>query len=113
VDLWILVTAVLMSKMVAKYNNDASVFTNTYTVAITDPIMNDTISVNSKISDARKAAIKKAFKAAVKDGSKDTEGTGAYLLYQIYSHTGYVDAKDSDYDAARDMYNWTKNNTEN
>jgi ABC-type phosphate/phosphonate transport system substrate-binding protein len=96
-----------------KYHNDASVFTNTYTVAITDPIMNDTISVNSKISDARKAAIKKAFKAAVTDGSKDTEGTGAYLLYQIYSHTGYVDAKDSDYDAARDMYNWTKNNTEN
>jgi hypothetical protein len=27
-----------------KYENDESVFTHTYTVAITDPIMNDTVS---------------------------------------------------------------------
>lgn len=91
-----------------KYHNDDSVFTKTYTVAITDPIMNDTISVNAKLPDAKKEAIKKAFKAAVKDGDKNTEGTGAYLLYQIYSHTGYVDAKTSDYDSAVEMYKWTK-----
>jgi ABC-type phosphate/phosphonate transport system substrate-binding protein len=88
------------------YHND-SLFINTYTLAITDPIMNDTISVYSGLADAKKEAIKKAFKAAVADGDKNTDGTGAYLLYQIYSHTGYVDAKDSDYDAAREMYNWT------
>jgi hypothetical protein len=28
--------------------------------------------------------------------------TPAACIYQIYSHTGYVDAKDSDFDSARD-----------
>jgi phosphonate transport system substrate-binding protein len=101
-----------------KYENDESVFTHTYTVAITDPIMNDTVSAYSGLSDAKKAAIKKALKAAVKDcgsdgvtGKNAEKGTGSWLLYQIYSHTGYVDAKDSDYDSAREMYRWTAAHT--
>ena len=69
--------------------------------------MNDTISVYSGLSAEKQAAIKTAFKAAVKDGSKDDVTTAAGLIYQIYSHTGYVDAKDADYDSARDMYRWT------
>ena len=91
----------------SKYKGDEKLFTNTYTVAITDPIMNDTISVYSGLSAEKQAAIKTAFKAAVKDGSKDDVTTAAGLIYQIYSHTGYVDAKDADYDSARDMYRWT------
>lgn len=91
-----------------KYHNNEKLFTNTYTIAITDPIMNDTVSIRSSLSDAKREAIKTAFKAAVQDGTKDQEGTGAYLLYQIYSHTGYVDAKDSDYDSAKKMYVWSE-----
>jgi phosphonate transport system substrate-binding protein len=89
------------------YQNDKTLFTKSMCVAITDPIMNDTVSVYSGLSTKKKEAIKTAFKAAVKDGDKNTEGTGAYLLYQIYSHTGYVDATDSDYESARTMYKWT------
>jgi phosphonate transport system substrate-binding protein len=95
------------------YYHDDTLFSKTYTVAITDPIMNDTLSVRSSLSSAKCDAIKKAFKAAVKDGDKNTEGTAAYYIYQIYSHTGYVDAKDSDYDSAREMYTWMQEHASN
>ncbi len=88
------------------FENDPTIFTNTYTVGITDPIMNDTISVAKSLAADKRAAIRDAFNKAVKDGDKTTENTPAWVLYQIYSHTGYVDAKDSDYDAARAMYLW-------
>lgn len=91
-----------------KYEKRDELFANTYTIAITDPIMNDTVSVRSSLSDAKRDAISKAFKAAVKDGTKDTEGSAAWLVYQIYSHTGYVDAKDSDYKSAKEMYKWSE-----
>ena len=91
----------------SKYKGSEKLFTDTYTVAITDPIMNDTVSVYSGLSDDKKTAISTALKAAVKDGKKDDLTTPAGLIYQIYSHTGYVDAKDSDFDSARDMYRWT------
>jgi len=89
------------------YKGDESLFTKGYTVGITDPILNDTLSVNSSLSQGKRDAIKTAFKKAVTQGSKTEEGTAAYYIYQIYSHTGYVDAKDSDFDAARDMYQWS------
>lgn len=88
------------------YHNDKTLFDNSYTCAITDPIVNDTVCCYSKISDAKKAAIKKAFKAAAADGTKDDTTTPAGMLYQIYSHTGYVDAKDSDFDPVKEMYKW-------
>lgn len=93
-----------------KYKGDESVFTNTYTQAILDPIMNDTICARGDLSDAKSNAIKNAFKQAVKDGgiTDADEGTGAWLLYQIYSHTGYVDGNDENYDAQREMYRWTQ-----
>ncbi len=90
-----------------KYKGDETLFTKTYTQAVLDPIMNDTICVRGDLSDDKCNAIKNAFKQAVKDGDKDTENTGAWLLYQIYSHTGYVDGNDENYDAQRDMYKWT------
>lgn len=91
-----------------KYEKREELFANTYTIAVTDPIMNDTVSVRASLSEKKRDAIKKAFKAAVKDGNMNTKNTAAWLVYQIYSHTGYVDAKDSDYDSAKEMYKWSE-----
>ncbi len=90
-----------------KYFQDEAVFTKTYTQAVLDPIMNDTVCARGDLSDAKSEAIRNALKKAVKDGGKDEEGTGAWLLYQIYSHTGYINGDDANYDAAREMYRWT------
>ncbi len=85
-----------------------SLFDNTYTVAITDPIMNDTISCNSGLEQAARDAVFKAFTTAAKTGDISKEGDPAYYLYQIYSHTGYELTTDDNYDAAREMYKWRK-----
>ena len=95
------------NKTDGKYNGDESVFTNTYTVAMTDPIFNDTISVRSGLEQEKKDAVKLAFNTAVKQGDVKTEGTGANLIYNIYSHTGYVDGVDANYENERTIY---KNN---
>lgn len=92
----------------SKYEGNENLFKNTYTIAITDPIMNDTVSVRASLSDAKRAAIKKAFTTAAKTGSKSEENTAAWLLYQIYSHTGYVDASDANYTSAKEMYIWSE-----
>jgi ABC-type phosphate/phosphonate transport system substrate-binding protein len=88
------------------FYQDKTLFDNTYTVAITDPVVNDTVCCYSGISDGKKAAIKAAFKAAAKDGTYSDVTTPAGMLYQIYSHTGYNDAKDSDFEPVRTMYKW-------
>lgn len=95
------------NKTGGKYKDDKSVFTNTYTVAMTDPIFNDTISVRSGLEQEKKDAVSLAFKTAVKQGDVKTEGTGANLIYNIYSHTGYVDGVDANYENERTIY---KNN---
>lgn len=95
------------NKTGGKYKDDKSVFTNTYTVAMTDPIFNDTISVRSGLEQEKKDAVSLAFKTAVKQGDVKTEGTGANLVYNIYSHTGYVDGVDANYENERTIY---KNN---
>lgn len=95
------------NKTGGKYKDDKSVFTNTYTVAMTDPIFNDTISVRSGLEKEKKDAVSLAFKTAVKQGDVKTEGTGANLIYNIYSHTGYVDGVDANYENERTIY---KNN---
>ena len=89
-----------------KYEGNENLFANTYTVGITDPIMNDTISVRAALSDAKRNAIWTAFSGATTDGDIKTEDTGAWLLYQIYSHTGYAKTTDAAYKAAKDMYVW-------
>ena len=68
--------------------------------------MNDTISVRAALSDAKREAIWTAFSGATLDGDIKTENTGAWLLYQIYSHTGYAKTSDAAYKAAKDMYVW-------
>lgn len=92
------------NKTGGKYNGDKSVFTNTYTVAMTDPIFNDTISVRSGLEQEKKDAVSLAFKTAVKQGDVKAEGTGANLIYNIYSHTGYVDGVDANYENERTIY---------
>jgi len=98
------------SKSESTHYQDKSVFTDYKVVAVTDGIYNDTISARSNLSDAKKAAVKHAFKELVKDGDINTEGTGAYYLYNLYSHTGYTDAKDSDFDGERSFYQFCVDN---
>lgn len=88
------------------YHNDKTLFDNSYTVAITDPIVNDTVCCYSGISTAKQDAIKKAFKAAAADGTYSDTTTPAGMLYQIYSHTGYTDATDADFAKVKEMYQW-------
>jgi ABC-type phosphate/phosphonate transport system substrate-binding protein len=96
-----------------KGNND--VFDKTYTVAVTESVQNDTISVFHDLAADKRAAIKDGFAQAIKDGATTdattgkvtrAENSGSWLLYQIYSHTGYVEGKDSDYDSSRALYEW-------
>lgn len=88
------------SKSGSEYYQKDSIFTSTYTVAMTDGIYNDTISARANLSTAKKEAVKAAFKAAISD--KD----GSEILYKVYSHTGYTDAKDSDFAGEKEMYQW-------
>ncbi len=98
------------NKSTSNYYNNKEIFTSTKCMAITDGIYNDTISVRSGLSDEAKEAVKNAFMTAVKDGSTTEEGTGAYYLYNLYSHTGYVEAKDSDFDGERSFYTFCSEN---
>ncbi len=98
------------NKSTSTWYNNKEVFTNSKCIAITDGIYNDTISVRSALSDEAKEAIKTAFKTVVKQGSSTEEGTGAYYLYNLYSHTGYQDAKDSDFDGEREFYQFCVTN---
>ncbi len=94
------------NKATSEYYNKKEIFTNTKCVAITDGIYNDTISARSGLSTEAKEAVKNAFKTVVKQGTSTEEGTGAYYLYNLYSHTGYTDAKDSDFDGERSFYQY-------
>lgn len=98
------------AKADSEYYQDPTIFTESKVIAISDGIYNDTISVRSNLDDDKKAAVKTAFKEAIKDGSIDEEGTGAFYLYNLYSHTGYTDAKDSDFDGERDFYQFCVDN---
>ncbi|EEQ24280.1 phosphate/phosphite/phosphonate ABC transporter substrate-binding protein [Lactobacillus jensenii] len=59
-------------------------------------IPNDTISVRSDMSQAYRTKLKKAFKNLMK-----TE-KGKKIMSSIYSHVGYKDSKDSNFDVIRD-----------
>lgn len=86
--------------------NDKSLFTDYKVIAITDGIYNDTISARSNLSKDKKDAVVHAFKELAKQGGIKEEGTGAYYLYNLYSHTGYTDAQDSDFDGEREFYQY-------
>ncbi len=98
------------NKSSSQYYNDKTIFTSTKCMAITDGIYNDTISARTGLSSEAKEAVKTAFKNVVKQGSTTEEGTGAYYLYSLYSHTGYTDAKDSEFDGERAFYTYCVEN---
>lgn len=73
-----------------------NVFKDTEIVELTEDIPNDTISVRSDMDDKFRDKLKKAFKdiAKTKKGHK--------IVSEVYSHEGYVDSKDSEFDIVRE-----------
>jgi len=78
-------------------NPGLNLFEETRVVALTNGIYNDTISAVTSLSDGLRAAIQDAFIniIATEDGA---------AILQIYNHTGYLKAVDSDYDGERSLY---------
>ncbi|WP_423227122.1 phosphate/phosphite/phosphonate ABC transporter substrate-binding protein [Mammaliicoccus sciuri] len=73
-----------------------NVFKDTEVVELTEDIPNDTISVRSDMDDKFRDKLKKAFKdiAKTKEGHK--------IVSEVYSHEGYVDSKDSEFNIVRE-----------
>ena len=104
------------NKESSEWYQNKQIFTNSKVVAITDGIYNDTISFRSNLSDKKKEAVKNAFLQAVKDGvdldanSEEYKASGAYILYNVYSHTGYTLASDSEFNGEREFYQYCVDN---
>lgn len=94
------------SKSSSEWYHKDDLFTKTQTVCMTAPIYNDTISYRKSLDETAVNTVKEAFKALAHDGDKNTEGTGAYYLYNIYSHTGYQDGDPEAYQSEVEMYKW-------
>ncbi len=92
----------------SEYYNKPEAFTKTKVVAITDGIYNDTISARSNLEEAKKEAVKKAFETAITmtDKIEGSDMSPKDILYKVYSHTGYTEAKDSDFDGERAFYQY-------
>lgn len=73
-----------------------TVFEDTKVIEFTEPIPNDTITVRPGINDDMKEKITKAF---IEIG-KDEEGQE--IIRDIYSHEGYVESQDSNFDIVRE-----------
>ena len=85
-------------------------FSKTYVVALTQGIMNDGVAVRSDMDEDVKTKLATAFKNIIKSGDKDTEGTGANILYNLYQHTGYADATNADYAGEVEFAKWSQEN---
>ena len=71
------------------------IWTQTDILAVTDPIMNDTISISKKlVNDDLKKAIQRTFI----DIAKTDAGKAAI---EIYNHKGYKEVTDADYEPSR------------
>lgn len=79
----------------SEYGRSESIWAETNVVGVTDNIMNDTISASTvNLDDDLMEAIKQAF--------LNLPNTEAGLeVMSVYSHQGYTEVLDSDYDAAR------------
>lgn len=105
-----------------KWKGDAGVFQEkTYTVALTQGILNDGIAVRSSLDEDTKTALANAFKTLIKTGDitddgdkKDVDGNGkpspAYIINSLYTHTGYEDAKNEDYAEEIEFQKWSAEN---
>jgi len=75
--------------------SDPSVMEKTRILTYSSDIPNDTISVRSSLSQEWKDKIKQAFLDVAKDEQ------GKKVIKEIYSHDGYAEGKDSDFDVVR------------
>ena len=88
-----------------EYSMQNSIWDDTNVIGVTEGIYNDTIS-GSKVSTVMMDEdFKAAFKQAMINIGNTEEGKE---VINIYSHKGYVEAQDSDYDSARDAQNLIK-----
>lgn len=76
--------------------DEPNVYKDTKVLALTKDIPNDTISVRSDMDNKWRDKLKKAFK----DISKTKEGHK--IISDVYSHEGYTDSKDSNFDTVRE-----------
>lgn len=81
------------------YNRDKSIWEETNVIAVTDPIMNDTISISANSSLYSEQFIED-FQTAMMNIAKTDEGK---KVISIYSHTGYQIADPKDYDPEREV----------
>ncbi|WP_121640199.1 phosphate/phosphite/phosphonate ABC transporter substrate-binding protein [Virgibacillus sp. Bac330] len=72
------------------------VFEETRIIEFTEPIPNDTVAIRPEINDEMKKAITDAFIAIGKDEE------GQQIIRDIYSHEGYVESQDSNFDIVRE-----------
>jgi len=94
-----------VEKWNAEYAMENSIWDDTNVIGVTEGIYNDTIS-GSRVSDVMMDEdFKAAFKQAMINIGSTEEGKE---IISIYSHKGYVEANDSDYDSARDAQNLIK-----
>lgn len=92
------------SKWTSDYSRTASIWDETNVIGVTKPIYNDTISA-SKASKTMTDDFKKAFSQAMINIGNTDEGK---KVIAIYSHNGYVEAQDSDYDSEREAQEMVK-----
>ncbi|MBA2940443.1 phosphate/phosphite/phosphonate ABC transporter substrate-binding protein [Paenibacillus sp. CGMCC 1.16610] len=72
------------------------IFKQTKVLAFSDKIPNDTIAVRSDMDAAWKKKIQDAFLAL------GTDPEGQKIIFDVYTHKGYVVAKDEDFNIVRD-----------
>ncbi|RFA33617.1 phosphonate-binding protein [Virgibacillus dokdonensis] len=72
------------------------VFEETRIIEFTEPIPNDTVAIRPEINVEMKKAITDAFIAIGKDEE------GQQIIRDIYSHEGYVESQDSNFDIVRE-----------
>ncbi|GAF63177.1 phosphate/phosphite/phosphonate ABC transporter substrate-binding protein [Alkalihalobacillus trypoxylicola] len=77
-------------------NDFPTVFEDTKVVALTEKIPNDTISVRPDMDDEWKTKIQQAF---IEIGQSEE---GLEIIRDIYSHEGYAESQDSNFDVVRD-----------
>ena len=94
-----------VEKWNAEYAMENSIWDDTNVIGVTEGIYNDTIS-GSRVSDVMMDEdFKAAFKQAMINIGSTEEGKE---IISIYSHKGYVEANDADYNSARDAQNLIK-----
>ncbi|SEO05781.1 phosphonate transport system substrate-binding protein [Amphibacillus marinus] len=81
-----------------EFSREADIWAETNVIGVTSGIYNDTVSA-SKNADNMTAALKSAIQQAFINIAQTDEGKA---VISIYSHEGYQEASDSDYDKERD-----------